>query len=656
MWKIILILLLLFIKETQTKSIHDTIYQDIGGFTGMQLLNKNGDYGGTSGFDPLYGELYLIEEESDFEKLINDPPSKKLVLVLNAEFFSFSKYLDRLPNKITIAGVILLPGNKPGTGYSPEMTYPLKASSLHPESDYEWNSIGNGDLYKKYFFPILTFPLQGNFQFIKDMAKQNKRDLEFFEPRNGAVFDIFMQANEDSETCLRRKTCVPIGGQSVWGFIGGEYNKSKEYIMITTPLDTRSSFPYLSPGSEFPSSGIVALLSAIDGIISFANSNNATEFYSSLKRQIMFGFWDGESFGHIGSLKFINDVKYFDCKEWNDSSHSSCNQPFRYSMAFKDLDLSKLTEIIEPNQVGLYTGNPNNTYQSQLYTHYEKENFQSLVLAEKIMMVSINSLKIMNLSTVEYPSPHTPGIPPSSSESFVRKIKSDLPVVVLTDYPSQFSNAFYSSVFDDIFNIETQQIAGAASLLLRTVYMEATGCNPEEIPENLAVNETFIRDLMFCFSFTYYCQYFVDILGIPFNVPSSNYPGLFSDTNVPIRSKFLHDFITYLTLVQKSSEFPSCKSGYDCNSSENCIVGKCYPRIVYFHPSYSNNVEYDYKQKEYKVVESYFPDDLWVESDWKKIQIQVYQGNSKNVDILVFCVGIFLILLDCFMIKFFKLF
>ena len=111
--------------------------------------------------------------------------------------------------------------------------------------------------------------------------------------------------------------------------------------MVTTAMDSTSMFHELVPAANTAASNILTLLMAAK--ILGSSVDDAT--LDALPNRILFGFFQGETYGFIGSRAFLRDVAYpgFECNsDWTVSSVSSksgssstekaCLYPLRHSL------------------------------------------------------------------------------------------------------------------------------------------------------------------------------------------------------------------------------------------------------------------------------------------------------------------------------------
>ncbi|KAJ5072665.1 nicastrin [Anaeramoeba ignava] len=645
---LILIIILKFINSSHTINFDDEIYTQYSPFAAFRILDKTSIFGTTSPFKPSSGQLYLVETEADLTKLLNDNPSHTLVVVIDTAVYNKDN-LEKLVDKLKLAGIIVIGGTIPATGFSPEKVYPDREADmcLHPNSDYIWNPYGTSLLYERFYIPIVYLLLETESEKMRELARANVESDKY--PKNGADFQMFMEASIDSKVCLRRETCDPIGGESVWGFLGGVQNQSRPYILLQTSLDSRSFFPGFSPGGDFPSSGIVTLIAALDALLKFA-ANDTDAFYQSLQRDIMFAFWESESFGKVGSRKFISDVLSFTCDQWTNEWKTQCDDPKRSSMAFKSVNLSNIAFIVELGQTGLYDNISNYAFKSNGYLHYEYDNPENVPLSDSfINLTDFSNSQGLNISHLEKSDPATPGLPPSSAETFISLLGTQIPAILISDFNQNYTNKYYSSIFDNVQNLDLDQLQGIATATARIAYAEATQTLPENVPLEIVADQALISQLVDCFVGTTYCDLFQNFLGsISGTYFSSNYPGIYATDTISIHSKFIRDFITNSTNSTCDPNY--CTTDEDCNSAlQVCVNYACHSITAYFHPAYSNGVEYDPDNDKFNIVD-FGLDHLWTESRWEGIELRSFQINNPSINAAMLVGGILLFLLYYFLI------
>lgn len=106
-----------------------------------------------------------------------------------------------------------------------------------------------------------------------------------------------MFATGDTETCIRRKSCDPIGGKSLYGSFS-PISETQEKILLINSADSNSFFHDISISTDADISGMVANLLVAESI----RRGLSEEERIGLKRQIIFAMFDAESWGYVGML------------------------------------------------------------------------------------------------------------------------------------------------------------------------------------------------------------------------------------------------------------------------------------------------------------------------------------------------------------------
>lgn len=89
----------------------------------------------------------------------------------------------------------------------------------------------------------------------------------------------------------------------------------------------------------------------------------------------MVAFFEGESWGYLGSKRFVDDILHFQCNSFG--SDNSCSNPVRYSLEFQNIKIDNIVAIIEVNQVAnLFQANAE---KATVYVHRELGGGDSLL-------------------------------------------------------------------------------------------------------------------------------------------------------------------------------------------------------------------------------------------------------------------------------------
>jgi len=270
------------------------------------------------------------------------------------------------------------------------------------------------------------------------------------------------ETRDNSDVCLRRGTCKPRGGNSFWTSIN-PLVPEKKTILAITGIDTKSLFQLKTIGANSAMSGTVALMAALDALVSNSKLN-----ITLWKQQLIFAWFDGESFGNIGSNRFVEDI--YNYQQCISQTPGNCNSG---SAEYMKISLDNISSIIELKQVGAPSA-------SGFYVH-TNDHQVNRVTPNTLIQTGINSPEI----NVSQASTQTPGIPPSSLKTFINK-KPELSQagVVLTDHFSSYENKYYDSIFDGPSNVDPMKVCQAATVLARTLYLLGNEINTTDISQD----------------------------------------------------------------------------------------------------------------------------------------------------------------------------
>ncbi len=162
-------------------------------------------------------------------------------------------------------------------------------------------------------------------------------------------FNYQMWATHDASLCLDRSFCLPLGSQSVWSSLG-PLDTRKQVVMGVAGMDSAGMFHDRVIGANSAVSGTVALLAAAHTLATVDPAQLA-----GLQHQLVFAFFQGEDWGYIGSRAFLNDLQNFTCEKPT-ADGAACEQPYRQSLAFTNMSLTRVAALLEAKQVGFPGG------------------------------------------------------------------------------------------------------------------------------------------------------------------------------------------------------------------------------------------------------------------------------------------------------------
>ena len=418
-------------------------------------------------------------------------------------------------------------GNNGNTNYyySPEAASPQgddTPSANIAQSSYEWNPNGDGNTLVDYQGLPVVYVSKADvsadlYSVSMEQSAALQRILDGDDsvgdddlyPAIMAEFNYYMGPEDaDSPTCLSWRDvdgewapkCLPLAGNSVWAVAGSPESAAgrrrledqqqqanngngnqRPIVMMATSIDSTSMFHDASPGANSAATNILALLMAAK----LVGSSVLDTTLDGLSKRIMFGFFQAESYGYVGSRSFLRDVSYpgFQCDEGrtvpavaknagsgddNKEVKMGCLNPLR-----TDLDFTKLGEIsgmIAVDQVGVL-----GTDQT-FYVHGENAGGNDNgFLANILLQLGSNDWTIAS-SAAENDDNGQPAIPPTPLQSLIKLSEGAVGGAVLAGYDEAFVDASYYHSHRDanatrIVNLDS--VAMAATVLARAAVASA---------------------------------------------------------------------------------------------------------------------------------------------------------------------------------------
>ena len=129
-----------------------------------------------------------------------------------------------------------------------------------------------------------------------------------------------------SPVCLQKEACVPIGGQSVWA---RTQQSSLPITLLAVAMDGLGEFYEEFRDPRGAGVSIAVLLAVADSLSKIAET--------ATHEQLMIAFFQGESWGRVGSRKFLHDLQFFSCaqevkKEDSPFNDRICSSPLKVGL------------------------------------------------------------------------------------------------------------------------------------------------------------------------------------------------------------------------------------------------------------------------------------------------------------------------------------
>ncbi|KNC48828.1 nicastrin [Thecamonas trahens ATCC 50062] len=600
------------------------MYTTLSGSPCTRLLTTFGTIGCGFPESAKAGPLYPLTSQKELDDLAAAAvPHQKYVMVMAPQFFTRSVLAALIDSRI-VAGVLVLHGSPPVDGFSPELTCPLgrisaklSGESAAPEC-VAWNPSGSGMSHLAYNFPMFALSAQESATVLA-LARDNAVNGYASYPRHAAEPSAFMQGSKDTETCLRRGYCDPVGGASVWATTArvdpadapAPSGRSR-LVLLTTAMDATAFFHDSARGADNDVSGLVALLSAA------ATLHNVSAHYpGSLTAEFVYGAFTAEAWGYYGSRTWARDVaRPFYCDK---PDGAGCDRPFQFDTSFTKLDAATIAGVLDVRQVGF--ASPDEPRRA-LYAHIQSGGASGD--ASAALRTELESLSESDDAPILVRAGSTPGIPvstsflpPSSILGLGEALPPGTPAVHLTQHRAEFVNRYYNSMYDTGAVIDEAYVCEAASTLARSAFALASD---DAVPAWLSANCTLVSQLLHCLTADFDCELVRSVIPAAGASEPSYYSSIFRFSMVTPLEKFVHDLLAALTT------FPSA------DDAERLLPH------AYYHPAFSPGLAFDYSDLVWKVTDS--SEANYVESTWMVTNFRLYKQDSPVVEGLVLALGL----------------
>ncbi|XP_054760855.2 nicastrin-like [Lytechinus pictus] len=497
------------------------IYYDIMNFGQcVRRFNATHQIGCTSDFNGNNGVLHLIENVADINWLLVNGTYTPYIALMTPQMFTLEN-VRRLLDSGKVNGIMVDHSDpmsmiSDGIPFSPDKSCPNDNYGMYADnSEYSncqkvlWNTDGNGMSFMDLGIPVFALTNSEDVQTVKDCYEEHNRPDAQGKARPypqcaGEMYD-FMFGAKDTPTCMWRTQritnlessfyCDPLGDWNVWATLVPT-NKSnplgdESMIIAAAQLDVAELFYSLFPsqGAENTVSGFVTLLAAAQAIGALP-----LEIKQDMKN-IMFTFFQGESYDYIGSSRMVYDMKKgvfpFKLDEKN-------TQP-------SQVNLSTVAAVLEVRQLALSEGD-------NFYMHIDplsQSDASTQQGTERLMQLLKSYAVNVTMNNVSLDQP----LPPASFQQFLRN-GTDIPGVVITDHNMEYKNKYYNSRLDipEAFGINfteynstdylpifpvAQTLTGLATTIARSLYLYA---RPGANASILVADVNLVNDLLYCFN------------------------------------------------------------------------------------------------------------------------------------------------------------
>jgi len=460
------------------QSIDDYLYTPYDMRPPFRILSNHSEIGYGSPSDGLQAALYDITSASTLKAFLDDPPAEGYAVVLSLSLLS----KNAIVSLTQYAAAVILPRNhsvERPAAFSPAAQHPNREWSSDPSSTHIWNPEG-ADLNRKAIScAVMDVPWSDWVQ-LRAKAAQNRQNRWGY-PRHAVQVKAFMWAAHDSQTCLRRAStsnagfCDPLEGISIFG--SPSQPSGKPVVFVATAIDADALVRDSAYGANANTASAVAVLAAMEAL-----SRAPTTAPAAL--EVMFGLFDGESWGYTGSTKFVADLV------------AAGASPVVGGLDGKPVNgteglLERIKHVIGVDQIGLLRKQDGVAGdQGKLYVHGPSDPAPSAALIADLMATSGVDLAAA--------SPNQ-GLPPSSVHAFLRH-SPQISTAVLSEYDSTYKNTFYGSSLDDRHNYDKGSVVDAAGriavLLRKLTHPASTAAELSQVAVNASMVEGMLEFLL----------------------------------------------------------------------------------------------------------------------------------------------------------------
>uniref|UniRef100_A0A663M318 Nicastrin n=1 Tax=Athene cunicularia TaxID=194338 RepID=A0A663M318_ATHCN len=614
----------------------------------VRLLNATHQIGCQSSISGDTGVIHVVEKEEDLNWVLADGPHPPYMILLDGNLFN-RRVMLQLKGTSRVSGLaVAIAKPSPPQGFSPGLKCPNDGFGVYSK-DYGpqfahcnntvWNPLGSGLSYEDFDFPIFLLEDANETQVIKQCYQDHN------VPRDGSgpeyplcAMQLFshMHAVTSTVTCMRRSSL-----QSTFSInpevidLLSQYSIPLSACAFLTPpvhalqIDSHSFFWNIAPGAESAVSSFVTHLAAAEAL------HKASDVHL-LQRNIMFTFFQGETFDYIGSSRMVYDME-------------------------KDkfpLRLDNIHSFVEMNQVALRNA-------SVLWMHTDPvSRLNKSVEVQVRILLDILSNSSVGANVTLQEAGYSQPLPPSSFQRFLRA--RHIPGVVLTDHRTAFQNRYYQSMYDTPENIQMQypeglspeetleyvtdtakSLAEVATVVARALYRLAGGANNTSA---IQADPKTVSRMLYGFLIKMNNSWFQSIIKPDIKGILGDVPQHYVAVSSPVNTTYLVQYVlanltgTVVNLTKEECLNPektpsSEKELYEYAWVQGSLEPNSTARVPYCVRStvrLSKALSPAFELRQWGSTEY----STWTESRWKEIRARIFLVASKELEIITLVVGI----------------
>lgn len=372
---------------------------------------------------------------------------------------------DALEASADVAGVLLDARARPASlsfvGKRPQMQFEALEDQKHVWNDAEQIALVDEKGYLGHLDMPVYLLQETDAQALTEHAIENVERIRNNDAMYAVDMNLDMKAANDphSIACLRHGTCLPLGGYSVVAATQRDLVKEKsigktkrdavEDVVVIFSIDGGfGMFRDNVTAAREAMSGMVATLVAAEAL---AQAPKDVQH----PRRIVFAGMAGDGFGYMGTRRFWSD--------WHAGRGSTVQRLGTPNVAYivNVGSLGKPKNVAQEDQ-----GKPH-----ELYYHPTMQGASNEALQQALEWAS---------QAPEAPSlrPSTPGsgkgLPPSSLQALL-DTDPKLVGMLLTDFDDAIGNPYLGGFYDNVQEVDLEQVARSAILLANTLHALHTG-------------------------------------------------------------------------------------------------------------------------------------------------------------------------------------
>ncbi|EAA01208.4 AGAP001734-PA [Anopheles gambiae str. PEST] len=424
----------------------DNMYTPVNGAHCFRRLNGTHVTGCSSSNGGSVGVLHLINSKADIDFIVQKHPSPPYAPIVPPALYTRENILRLRDEAAPYVSALVLMNNASGLEqFSQESRCPNQYSGLAADQQQQrcsvdraedsWNPWGSGLLLEDFLFPIFYVAGVSEMEKLLDCyEKFNAHDLENQHQRSLCAIEVkaFMSAAVSTDICMRRsnsynslipatKFCDPLQGKNVYATLfprpivpeEQRVEGPERIVLVSTRTDTTTMFDGVGLG-------------AMDSVVPFAVLVAVAHFLSqalpSNDRNVLFLFFNGESYDYIGSQRFV-----YDLQTGAFPSRGTQTKPISMDNIELMIDLGALDNLTDLH-VYHAAPQPMATKVAELLRKINQQFGFGIQAGQPVM---------------------TTNLPPVSAQSFLRE-NITFPAVIVASRPA---NRFYHSIYDDQENL-----------------------------------------------------------------------------------------------------------------------------------------------------------------------------------------------------------